>query len=110
MLWAFVAAGASGVLLGRWFRVAVLAAVSVMTAAACLTAAVLAGVGLMASVIITYAILGLLQAGYLVGVMVACAQSRGRALSGRRPQVHSRAVTTLLASSARSSHTDQRRT
>ena len=88
MLWAFVAAGTSGVLLGLWVRVAALAAVSVMTAAACLLAAVHAGMGLMASLIITYAILGLLQVGYLVGLMLACAQSRGRALSGRRPQVH----------------------
>ena len=88
MLWAFVAAGASGVLLGLWVWVAALAAISVMIAAACLLAAVHTGVGLMTSLIITYAILGLLQAGYLVGVMLACVQSRGRALSGRRPQVH----------------------
>ena len=85
MWWAFAAAGATGVLLGLWFRVAALAAASGVTAAAGLPAAMLAGMGLMPSLIITFATLGLLQAGYLAGVMLACAQSRGDALSGRRP-------------------------
>jgi hypothetical protein len=88
MMWVFAAAGATGVLLGLWFRVAALAAASGVAAAACLPAAVLAGVGLMPSLIITFATVGLLQLGYLAGVMLACAQSRVGALSGRRPQVH----------------------
>ena len=88
MLWTFAAVGATGVLLGLWFRVAALAAASGVTAIACLPVAVLAGVGLMPSLIITFAAVGLLQAGYLAGVMSACAQSRGDAPSGRRPQVH----------------------
>ena len=88
MLWAFAAAGATGVVLGLWFRVAALVAVSGVTAAASLPAAVLAGVGLMPSLIITFATVGLLQAGYLAGVMLACAQSRVGALSGRWLQVH----------------------
>jgi hypothetical protein len=87
MWWAFAAAGATGVLLGLWFRVAALVAASMVTAAACLPAAVLAGVGLMPALIITFATVGLLQAGYLAGLMLACAQSRVSALSGRRPQV-----------------------
>ena len=87
MWWAFAAAGATGVLLGLWFRVAALVAVSVVIAAACLPAAALAGVGLMPAVIITFATVGLLQAGYLAGVMLACAQSRDGALSGRPHQV-----------------------
>jgi hypothetical protein len=88
MLWAFAAAGATGVLLGLWFRVTALVAVSVVTAAACLPAAVHAGVGLMPSLIITFATVGLLQAGYLAGVMLACAHSRRDAPSRQRPQVH----------------------
>ena len=121
MWWAFAAAGATGVLLGLWFRVAALVAVSVVTTIACLPVAVLAGVGLMPSLIITFATVGLLQAGYLAGVMwrapsrevmlqlvggLGCTRLTGS-------QVRSlilRTATTLLASSARSSHTDQRRT
>ena len=87
MLWVFAAAGATGVILGLWFRVAALVVVSAVTAAACLPVAVLAGVGLMPSLIITFATVGLLQVGYLAGVMLACAQSRRDAPSGRRPQV-----------------------
>lgn len=88
MWWAFAAAAATGVLLGLWFRVAALVAVSGLTAAACLPAALLAGVGLIPSLVITFATVGLLQAAYLAGVMLACAQSRVGALSGRRHQVH----------------------
>jgi hypothetical protein len=88
MLWAFAAAGAMGVLLGLCFRVGVLAAASGITAVACLLTAILAGAGLLPSLFFTFATLGLLQAGYLAGVMLACAQSRGNALSSRRPQVH----------------------
>ena len=88
MWWAFAAAGATGALLGLYFRVAALVAVSTVIAAAFLPAALLAGVGLMASLIITFATLAFLQSGYLAGLMLACAQSRGGAQSGRRPQVH----------------------
>jgi hypothetical protein len=54
-------------------------------AAACLPVAILAEVGLMPSLIISFATEGLLQVGYLADVTSACAQSRRIAPSGRRP-------------------------
>ena len=87
MLWAFAAAGATGVLLGLWFRVAALVAVSVMTAAACLPAAVLAGVGLLLALGFAFACLGALQVGYLAGLMLFCAWRGARVLSADLPML-----------------------
>ena len=78
MLWAFAAAGGTGLLLGLWFRVPALIAASGLTAVACFSLAPFADLGLMLSFVFTIALLGVLQAGYLAGLLLFCAWSRAR--------------------------------
>ena len=110
MLWAFAAAGATGVLLGLWFRVTALAVVSGVTAAAGLSATLYAGMGLMPAGVLTFAFLGALQVGYLAGLTLARTWSRASLEPHTGIQEDQRTAAIALASSARSSPTDQRRT
>jgi hypothetical protein len=75
-LWAFGAAGATGLVLGFWFRVPALLAASLVTAAICLLVAPFAELGATAAVGVSFALLGMLQAGYLTGLTLSCAWSR----------------------------------
>ena len=71
-MWAFAAAGGMGLLLGLlWFRVLVLIPVSGIAAAACLWFAPLMGLGLMPALVFTFALLGMLQVGYLAGFILS---------------------------------------
>jgi hypothetical protein len=76
LLWAFGAAGTTGLVLGFWFRVPALLAASLVTAAICLLVAPFAELGAMAMVGVSFALLGMLQAGYLTGLTLSCAWSR----------------------------------
>jgi hypothetical protein len=76
LLWAFGAAGATGLVLGFWFRVPALLVASFVTAAIYLPVAPFAELGTMATVGVSFALLGVLQAGYLRGLTLSCAWSR----------------------------------
>ena len=71
MWWAIPAAGGIGLLLGLWFRVPALVAASGLIAAACLSLATFTDLGPMPTLVFTFASLGVLQVGYLVGAMLA---------------------------------------
>jgi hypothetical protein len=72
LLWAFAAAGGMGLLLGLlWFRVLVLVPVSGVAAAAYVWFAPLMGLGLMPALVFTFALLGVLQVGYLAGFILS---------------------------------------
>jgi hypothetical protein len=78
MLWAFAAGGALGLLLGLRFRLPALLAASGAMAGGCLLVAYFTEPGPGAAVVMTFIMLGVLQLGYLVGLMVSCAWSRTR--------------------------------
>ena len=85
MLWAFAAAGATGLLLGvLWLRVLVLIPVSGIAAAACLWFASFMGLGLMPALVFTFALLGVLQVGYLAGFILSYEGTLNRG----SPRVH----------------------
>jgi hypothetical protein len=68
MLWAFAAAGGMGLLLGLLLlRVPVLIPASGITAAACFLLAPFMDLGPMLALAFTFALLGMLQTGYLAG-------------------------------------------
>jgi hypothetical protein len=75
MLLAFAAGGLIGLLLGFWFRVPALVAASVVAAAVILFTAPFQGFGAMA---ITFAFLGVLQAGYFAGLVLSCVWTRAK--------------------------------
>ena len=88
LLWAFIAAGGTGLLLGLWFKVPALIAVSGLAAAIFIPIA-LTHYAPWSALFMTVALLGVLQFGYLAGLMLALAWSRTgldhqRRLSGRR--------------------------
>jgi hypothetical protein len=86
MLWAFAAAGGMGLLLGLWFRMPVLLTASALTVAAGLLLVPFKEMGAMAGVGVTYALLAMLQVGYLAGLVVSHAWPRAKN-SGARPPV-----------------------
>jgi hypothetical protein len=71
MLWTFMLAGGAGLLLGLWFRVPAMIAVSGL-AAACLSVT-LTSLDPMHALLVTVALLGGIQFGYLAGLMLAFA-------------------------------------
>jgi hypothetical protein len=75
LLWAFAATGGLGLLLGLWFRVPALIAVSGLTAATYLPIA-LTNQGSMSALLMTVALLTALQFGYVAGLVLAYAWSR----------------------------------
>jgi hypothetical protein len=73
MVWACVAGGAVGLLLGLWLRVPALIAASGVTAALCLLIAPLTELGPPSTAGMILALLSVLQVGYLAGLLVSCA-------------------------------------
>jgi hypothetical protein len=73
MLWTFTVAGGTGLLLGLWFRVPAMIAVSGL-AAACLSVT-WTDLDPMSALLMTAALLGGIQFGYLAGLMLAFAWS-----------------------------------
>ena len=78
MLWAFAATSSVGLLLGFWLRAPALVAASGMTAVVCLSVAPFTEQGPASAVAMTFGLVGMLQAGYLAGLMLSCAWSRIR--------------------------------
>jgi predicted benzoate:H+ symporter BenE len=76
MLWLFAGSGLAGLLLGWWFRVPALIAVSTSAAVISMAAATLMGLGLSFAAGLTFALLGTLQVGYIAGLMLSCAWAR----------------------------------
>ena len=72
MLWALAGAGGMGLLLGLKFRVPALIAATWLTAAGCLSLAFFLDLGLLPALVFTFASLGVLQVGYLAGLMLLC--------------------------------------
>jgi hypothetical protein len=70
------AAGATGVMLGLWFRVQALIAASAVTLLSWLLIAAFTEIDLLSTAGMLVLLLSLLQAGYLAGLMVAYAWSR----------------------------------
>jgi hypothetical protein len=78
MLWAFAGTGPVGLMLGLWFRAPALIAASGVTAIVCLSAAPFTELEPASAVGITFALVDVLQVGYLAGLMLSGAWSRGR--------------------------------
>jgi hypothetical protein len=80
VLWLFVLAGGTGLLLGLWLRRVVLVLVaSGLFAVPAIVAMTLAQWPLLTAVAYAYALIGTLQLGYLAGLMLARAGSRAQA-------------------------------
>ena len=94
-----IAAGATGVMLGLWFRVQALIAVSGATFVSCLLIAAFSELSLLASAGRLLLLLSLLQAGYLAGLMISYAWSRSG--FARSAYDHNQTVGRALNSSAR---------
>jgi hypothetical protein len=112
MLLAFGAAGALGLLLGLWYRIPALLAASGVTAPVCLFVAPFTGLTPLSVAVITFTLLGVMQVGYLAGLMLSCGYGQ---IFGRRSkcrgnglQIALRTAATEFASKARSSQIDQR--
>src|SRR5262245_36262527 len=71
MLLTFAAGGLVGLLLGFWFRVPAVVAASGVTAVICLSVAPFTELGPASAVAMTFALMGVLQLGYLAGVVVS---------------------------------------
>jgi hypothetical protein len=78
MLLAFAATGSVGLVLGLWLRAPALIAASGVTAVVCLSVAPLTELGPASAVGMTFTLVGVLQVGYLAGLMLSCAWSRSR--------------------------------
>jgi hypothetical protein len=84
MLFAFGAAGVTGLLLGLRYRVSALLVASGLTVAICLLLVPFAGLTPLSAVVTVFALPGTLQVGYLIGLILSCAWSRGNLwLAGR---------------------------
>jgi hypothetical protein len=84
MLWLFAGSGLAGLLLGWWFRVPALIAVSALAGLVSMIAATHMGLGWWLAAGLTIALLGTLQVGYLAGLMLSCALARAKfPLAGR---------------------------
>jgi hypothetical protein len=95
MLLAFAAAGSVGLLLGFWLRAPALIAASGMTAVVCLSVAPFTELRPASAVAMTFGLVGVLQVGYLAGLMLSCAWARMRlsrsgrvVLASSEPGVH----------------------
>jgi hypothetical protein len=82
MLLAFTAAATTGLLLGFWLRAPALIAASVGAAVACLSVAPFRELGPVSVLGLTFALVGTLQVGYLMGLMLSCAWARIRISGG----------------------------
>ena len=71
MLWALAGAGGM-VVLGLKVWVPALIAATWLTAAGCLSISLFLDLGLMPALVFTFASLGVLQVGYLAGLMLLC--------------------------------------
>ena len=78
MLWAFAGTGQVGLLLGFWFRAPALIAASGVTVVLCLSVAPFTELEPAPAVGMTLALVGVLQVGYLAGLMLSGAWSRIR--------------------------------
>jgi hypothetical protein len=96
MMWLFAIGGLAGLLLGFLFRAPALIVASALTALIGLAAAISMGLGFLPAAGLTFALLAVLQGGYIVGLMLSCARSRGKFLLSRRDDV--------LAGGRRSEH------
>jgi hypothetical protein len=76
MLWALAAAGSFGLSLGFWLRPSALIAASAVIAVLCLSVAPFTELEAATAMGITFALLGVLQLGYLAGLMLSCARPR----------------------------------
>jgi hypothetical protein len=85
MLWAFGAGGAIGLLLGLRFRVPALLAASGLMAIVCFSVAPFTQLEPMTAAGLTFALLCMLQVGYLIGLMLSYAWSRARPWIANRP-------------------------
>ena len=77
-MWAFTVTGGMGLLLGLWFRVPALIAISGLVAATYLPVA-LTELGPASALVRTVALLAALQFGYIAGLVLAFAWSSWRA-------------------------------
>jgi hypothetical protein len=84
MMWLFAIGGLAGLLLGFWFRAPALIAASAIAAVIGATAAIRMGLEFLPAVGLTFALLGVLQVGYLGGLMLSCARSRAKFLLAQR--------------------------
>ncbi len=71
MLWALAAAGSFGLSLGFWLRPSALIAASAVIAVLCLSVAPFTELEAATAMGITFALLGVLQLGYLAGLMLS---------------------------------------
>jgi hypothetical protein len=76
MLLTFAACGSIGLLLGFWFRVPALVAASSVTVLLYSSVGPFIELGPASAAMITFALVGVLQVGYLAGLMLSCAWSR----------------------------------
>jgi hypothetical protein len=76
VLLTFATCGAIGLLLGFWFRVPALVAASGLTVIVYPLAGPFVEPGLASAALMTFALVGVLQVGYLTGLMLSCAWSR----------------------------------
>jgi hypothetical protein len=81
MLLALGAAGAMGLLLGLRYRVPALLVASGVTTAVCLLVAPFTGLKPLSVMVITFALLGVLQLGYLTGLMLSSAWTLASSLA-----------------------------
>ena len=95
MFWAFASTGSVGLLLGFWLRVPALIAASAVTAVVCFLVASFTELEPASAAGLTFALVGVLQVGYLAGLMLSCAWSwirlsrSGQAsLADDEPSVH----------------------
>ena len=95
MFWAFASTGSVGLLLGFWLRVPALIAASAVTAVVCFLVASFTELEPASAAGLTFALVGVLQVGYLAGLMLSCAWSWIRpsrfgqaSLAGYEPSVH----------------------
>ena len=78
MLWAFSATVSMGLSLGFWLPPPALIAASGVTVVICLSVAPFTELEPATAVGMTFALVGVLQVGYLAGLMLSCAWSRIR--------------------------------
>ena len=95
MFWALASTGSVGLLLGFWLRVPALIAASAVTAVVCFLVASFTELEPASAAGLTFALVGVLQVGYLAGLMLSCAWSWIRpsrfgqaSLAGDEPSVH----------------------
>jgi hypothetical protein len=78
MLLAFAFAASTGLFLGFWLRAPALIAASVALAAVCLPVAPFTGLRPVPALALTFALVGALQVGYLMALLLSCAWARTR--------------------------------